>query len=96
MGLENAVLRRLAVPELTTTVLTMALTRVAADSGLAGGGGSRIGRRGLAIVAMLVGAFGGAVLALKIGSVCRAGHHARSATKSGTRAAATPAGRKSF
>jgi uncharacterized membrane protein YoaK (UPF0700 family) len=67
MGLQNAVVRRLAVPELTTTVLTMTLTGVAADSHLAGGAGSRIGRRGLAVVAMLTGALAGGVLALEVG-----------------------------
>jgi uncharacterized membrane protein YoaK (UPF0700 family) len=67
MGLQNAVVRRLAVPELTTTVLTMTLTGIAADSHLAGGTGSRIGRRGLAVLAMLVGALAGGVLALEVG-----------------------------
>jgi uncharacterized membrane protein YoaK (UPF0700 family) len=67
MGLQNAVARRLAVPELTTTVLTMTLTGIAADSRLAGGTGSRIGRRGLAVAAMLAGALAGGVLALRVG-----------------------------
>jgi uncharacterized membrane protein YoaK (UPF0700 family) len=33
MGLQNATARRLAVPDLTNTVLTLALTAFAADSG---------------------------------------------------------------
>ena len=37
MGIRNATVRRLAVPDLTTTVLTMTLTGLAADSKLAGG-----------------------------------------------------------
>jgi uncharacterized membrane protein YoaK (UPF0700 family) len=37
MGLRNATVRRLAVPDLTTTVLTLTLTGIAADSTLAGG-----------------------------------------------------------
>src|SRR5215470_10755086 len=37
MGLQNATARRLAVPDLTTTVLTLTLTGFAADSALAGG-----------------------------------------------------------
>ena len=37
MGVRNATVRRLAVPDLTTTVLTMTLTGLAADSRLAGG-----------------------------------------------------------
>jgi uncharacterized membrane protein YoaK (UPF0700 family) len=63
-GVQNATVRRLAVPELTTTVLTMTLTGIAADSG--SGAGSRIGRRGLAVAAMLVGALAGALLALRV------------------------------
>ena len=55
------------VPELTTTVLTMTLTGVAADSRLAGGANARIGRRGLAVAAMLAGALAGGVLALDVG-----------------------------
>jgi uncharacterized membrane protein YoaK (UPF0700 family) len=66
MGLQNATVRRLAVPELTTTVLTMTLTGIAADATLAGGKGSKIGRRSLAIAAMLTGALLGALLALKV------------------------------
>ena len=42
MGVQNAAARKLAVPDLTTTVLTMTLTGVAADSALAGGPGSRL------------------------------------------------------
>jgi hypothetical protein len=46
MGIQNAAARRLAVPDLTTTVLTMTLTGVAADAPLAGGHGSRpVGNR---------------------------------------------------
>jgi uncharacterized membrane protein YoaK (UPF0700 family) len=69
MGVQNATARRLAVPELTTTVLTMTLTGIAADSTLAGGGGSKIGRRLVAVAAMLVGALIGALLALRVGTV---------------------------
>jgi uncharacterized membrane protein YoaK (UPF0700 family) len=66
MGVQNATVRRLAVPELTTTVLTMTVTGIAADSALAGGSGSKIGRRLLAIAAMLLGALIGALLALRV------------------------------
>ena len=66
MGNQNATARRLAVPELTTTVLTMTLTGIAADSRLGGGSGSKIGRRSLAVAAMLVGGLIGALLALRI------------------------------
>ena len=37
MGIQNATVRRLAVPELTTTVLTMTMAGIAADSRFAGG-----------------------------------------------------------
>ncbi len=66
MGIQNSTARRLAVAELTTTVLTMTLTGIAADSTLAGGAGSRIGRRILAVGAMLLGALLGALLAIHI------------------------------
>jgi uncharacterized membrane protein YoaK (UPF0700 family) len=66
MGIQNSTARRLAVAELTTTVLTMTLTGIAADSALAGGAGSRIGRRILSVGAMLVGALIGALLAIHI------------------------------
>ncbi len=62
MGLRNATVRRLAVPDLTTTVLTLTLTGIAADSSLAGGSNTRLGRRLTAVVAMLAGATLGAVL----------------------------------
>jgi len=62
---QNAAARKLAVPDLTTTVLTMTLTGVAADAALAGGHGSKIGRRALSIAAMLLGALIG-LLVLKV------------------------------
>jgi uncharacterized membrane protein YoaK (UPF0700 family) len=66
MGIENAAARKLAVPDLTTTVLTMTLTGLAADSALAGGRSSKLGRRALSIAAMLLGARIGGLLVLKI------------------------------
>jgi uncharacterized membrane protein YoaK (UPF0700 family) len=66
MGVQNATARKLAVPDLTTTVLTMTLTGVAADSVLAGGPGSKSARRALSVAAMLLGAFIGGLLVLKI------------------------------
>jgi uncharacterized membrane protein YoaK (UPF0700 family) len=68
MGVRNATVRRLAVPDLTTTVLTMTLTGLAADSGLAGGSGQGLVRRSSAVLAMLCGAVTGALL-LKISLV---------------------------
>jgi uncharacterized membrane protein YoaK (UPF0700 family) len=66
MGIQNATARKLAVPDLTTTVLTLTITGVAADSVIAGGTGSAAGRRLLAVAAMLVGALVGAALALHV------------------------------
>src|SRR5690242_18459609 len=68
MGLQNATARRLAVPDLTTTVLTLTLTGFAADSGLAGGTNPRVGRRSIATVSMFVGAAIGALVLLRIGA----------------------------
>ena len=62
MGIQNASARKLAVPDLTTTVLTLTITGIAADSKLAGGPGSKAGRRLLSVATMLVGAIVGAVL----------------------------------
>ncbi|MGW0881858.1 YoaK family protein [Streptomyces sp. NPDC002671] len=64
MGLQNAVARRLGVPDLTTTVLTLTLTGLAADSTPAGGAAPRPGRRILSVLAMLLGAFVGTELLL--------------------------------
>jgi uncharacterized membrane protein YoaK (UPF0700 family) len=62
MGLRNAVVRKLAVPDLTTTVLTLTLTGLAADSRVAGGAAPRTGRRMLSILTMCSGALVGTVL----------------------------------
>jgi uncharacterized membrane protein YoaK (UPF0700 family) len=62
MGVRNATVRRLGVPDLTTTVLTMTLTGLAADSPLAGGSGRGSVRRISAVLAMLCGAVAGALL----------------------------------
>jgi uncharacterized membrane protein YoaK (UPF0700 family) len=64
MGIQNAAVRKIAVPDLTTTVLTLTITGLGADSVLVGGTGSRAGRRLVAIAAMLIGAVVGAVLVL--------------------------------
>jgi len=66
MGMQNATARRLAVPDLTTTVLTLTLTGVAADSSAAGGTGGHPARRLIAVAAMLAGALVGAVLVLNV------------------------------
>ena len=55
-------MRRLAVADVTTTVLTLTLTGLAADSWLAGGHSPRAGRRPPAVGLMAAGALVGALL----------------------------------
>jgi uncharacterized membrane protein YoaK (UPF0700 family) len=62
MGLRNATLRRLAVPDMTTTVLTRTLTGLAAESSLAGGVNPRMRRRIAAVLLIFAGAAFGTVL----------------------------------
>ncbi|MFD8478004.1 YoaK family protein [Kitasatospora sp. NPDC059673] len=64
MGIRNGTVRALGVPDLTTTVLTLTLTGLAADSRLAGGAAPRQRRRILSVATMLAGAIPGAVLVL--------------------------------
>jgi len=66
MGLQTATARRLRVPDLTTTVLTLTVTGLAADSHPADGTHPNTGRRLAAIAAMFVGAFAGAVLIFRV------------------------------
>jgi uncharacterized membrane protein YoaK (UPF0700 family) len=66
MGIQNATARTLAVPDLTTTVLTLTLTGLAADSMLPGTVRSSASRRLLAVAAMLTGAFVGAALLIHL------------------------------
>lgn len=58
MGIRNAAVRKLGVADLTTTVLTLTITGLAADSSLAGGSNPNLLRRLGSVVMM----FGGAVL----------------------------------
>jgi uncharacterized membrane protein YoaK (UPF0700 family) len=62
LGLQNATVRRLAIADVTTTVLTLTLTGLAADSWLAGGRSPRAGRRVAAVGLMAAGALVGALL----------------------------------
>jgi uncharacterized membrane protein YoaK (UPF0700 family) len=69
LGIQNAVARKLAVPDMTTTVLTMTLTGLGADlravrRGAAGR--AALGRRLLVVVAMVAGGAAGAVLVLRV------------------------------
>ncbi|MET8134887.1 YoaK family protein [Streptomyces sp. NPDC005251] len=68
MGLRNATVRKLGVADLTTTVLTMTLTGLAADSRLGSGAGHHnTPRRIASVAAMLAGALLGAWLVLNHG-----------------------------
>jgi uncharacterized membrane protein YoaK (UPF0700 family) len=60
LGLQNSTVRRLGAADLTTTVLTLTLTGLAADNVLAGGPGARPHRRLGSVAAMLAGAAAGA------------------------------------
>jgi len=62
MGLRNATVRKIALPDVTTTVLTLTITGLAADSSFAGGSNPRWQRRVMSIVLMFVGAVVGALL----------------------------------
>ena len=66
MGAQNATARKLAVPDLTTTVLTLTITGMAADSPLAGATGAHLARRLISVAAMFVGALAGALLVLRV------------------------------
>jgi uncharacterized membrane protein YoaK (UPF0700 family) len=67
MGIQNATARRLAIPDLTTTVLTQTLTGLAAESPLARGANPRPIRRIAAVLVMLGGALVGGTLILHAG-----------------------------
>ena len=64
LGIQNAVVRQLAVPDLTTTVLTMTLTGIAADIQTARR--EVVARRILAVLAMFAGATIGALIVLRV------------------------------
>jgi len=65
LGLQNSAVRRLGVPDLTTTVLTMTLTGIAAD--VRTSGRAVVTRRVLSVAMMFGGAVVGTVLVLNAG-----------------------------
>lgn len=69
MGIQNSVARKLAVPDLTTTVLTMTLTGIGADARTGHRGHVTLIRRVLAVLTMLAGGILGAWLVLNVGVV---------------------------
>lgn len=62
MGIRNATVRKMGIPDLTTTVLTLTITGLAADSTFAGGTSPRWRRRLLAVLLMFLGAAIGTLL----------------------------------
>ena len=56
LGVQNSTVRHLGAPDLTTTVLTLTLTGLAADSALAGGASAKPHRRLGSILTMVAGA----------------------------------------
>jgi uncharacterized membrane protein YoaK (UPF0700 family) len=68
VGLRNAAVRRLRVPDMTTTVLTTTLTGLASDSSLAGGTNPNASNRITSVVSQFGGALVGALLVLHVGA----------------------------
>jgi uncharacterized membrane protein YoaK (UPF0700 family) len=69
MGLRNSTVRQINVKDITTTVLTLTLTGIGADSTLAGGANTNIARRVSSVALMLAGAALGAFLLYRSGGV---------------------------
>jgi uncharacterized membrane protein YoaK (UPF0700 family) len=67
MGMQNATARALKVPDLNTTVLTLTITGISADSTPAGGSGSKLGRRLLSVLSLFLGGVAGALLIIRSG-----------------------------
>lgn len=64
MGLQNATARKLAIPDLTTTVLTLTITGMVADIGHVDKLPAINARRGISILGMFIGGLAGAILVL--------------------------------
>ena len=62
MGVRNGTVRRLGVPDLTTTVLTLTVAGLGFDSSIAGGANARWRTRVAAILMMFLGAVSGALI----------------------------------
>jgi uncharacterized membrane protein YoaK (UPF0700 family) len=69
MGLRNATVRQMNVKDLTTTVLTLTLTGIGADSTLAGGKNQNFARRAGSVILMFAGAALGAFLLYQSGGI---------------------------
>ena len=67
MGARNSTITELDLPDLKTTVLTLTLSGLAADSKLGGGKGQHVARRVLSVLLIVAGAAVGAFLFLRFG-----------------------------
>jgi uncharacterized membrane protein YoaK (UPF0700 family) len=67
MGFRNGTIRQLKIPDLTTTVLTLTITGLAADSSIVGGTNPNWARRVGSVVAIFLGAAIGAALVVTNG-----------------------------
>jgi uncharacterized membrane protein YoaK (UPF0700 family) len=67
MGLQNAVVRAMAIPDITTTVVTQTIIGIAMDSTFAGGNNTRLRRRVTSVVIMFIGALLGAFILYHLG-----------------------------
>lgn len=68
VGLRNAAVRRMGVPDMSTTVLTSTMTALASTSRLAGGTNPRVRLGVTSVVCLFGGALVGAVLVLHAGA----------------------------
>jgi len=68
VGLRNTAVRRLKVPDMSTTVLTTTLTGLASESSLAGGTNPNASHRVTSVVCQFGGALVGALLVLHVGA----------------------------
>lgn len=65
-GMQNGVAQKLAVPGISTNVLTTTITHTAFESRVAGGPGSQVGRRGLSVLCLFLGALVGTACVLHV------------------------------
>jgi uncharacterized membrane protein YoaK (UPF0700 family) len=68
MGVRNSAVRRIGVPDMTTTVLTTTLTGLASDSSLGGGNNPNAARRATSVISMFTGALLGALCLRHLGA----------------------------
>jgi uncharacterized membrane protein YoaK (UPF0700 family) len=67
MGFRNGVIRQLKIPDMTTTVLTLTITGLAAESKLGDGSNTNWRRRVGSVAAIFIGALLGGLLVLEFG-----------------------------